>query len=228
MITAVIFDFDGVIADTEAVHYKVFQEVLADWGIQYSWKDYVEHYMGFDDRDAFRQAFSRAGKTIDSGMLGQLIRRKAEVFEERAMRNGIMVLPGVVNLVHTLEKVVPLGICSGALKSDIQPILESAGLASSFPVRVTAEDVQSGKPNPEGYRRAIRLLSEHAGRALAPECGWAVEDTPDGIQSAQAAGLNVLAVANSYPVEMLQEADRVVSSLESVHVVQLNEWLERQ
>lgn len=226
MIAAVIFDFDGVIADTEPLHYQVFQEVLAGYGIGFSWEEYVERYMGYDDRDAFREAFKNAGYPGNPEQVQELIRLKADIFNARARGDALAPYPGVVNLVTELADHVPLAVCSGALRSDIRPILKSVGLSSLFPVLVTADDTRKGKPDPEGYELAMQRLSEREGRTLAASRSWAIEDTPDGIRSAHAAGLKVLAVTNSHPADLLQTADHVVSSLESVNRVALAKWLE--
>ncbi len=226
-VDAVIFDFDGVIADTEALHYRAFQDVLAGRSVQFSWDEYVSSYIGFDDRGVFREAFRRAGISLSTSELDRLIASKAAIFGEITDKEDIGPFPGLTYLVRELEAAVPIAICSGALESDIRPILEAAGLITCFSVMVTAEKVNAGKPDPEGYLLALRLLSEHAGRSLRASDSWAVEDTPDGIQSAADAGLNVLAVTNSHGEQSLKAADRIVSSLESVSLSKLCEWNRR-
>ncbi len=213
MLSAVIFDFDGIVVDTEPLHYKAFQEILVPLGLGYSWEEYLRHYIGFDDRDAFREAFRAAGKTVDGHELTVLIERKAAAFAEIIMR-GVEPYPGVVELVSSLRGKLPIGLCSGALPSDINPILDQLGIADAFDVRVTARDVAASKPDPESYALTVeKLRSLFPGKGITPETSLAIEDTPAGIASATGAGLKVLAVTNSYPEEKLAGAFKVVETL---------------
>jgi beta-phosphoglucomutase len=210
---AVIFDFDGVIVDTEPLHYAAFQRTLEPLGLHFSWEEYVETYIGFDDRDAFRHAFSVKGKTVGREELHTLIGQKADFFCD-VISDGVSAYPGVVDLITQLSlKKFPLAICSGALRSDIDPILAMLGISHCFEVIVTAEDVAASKPDPESYRLAFtRLQTIHHNRFALCET-IAIEDTPAGIASATAAGLMVCAVTNSYPAEKLGHATCITESL---------------
>jgi beta-phosphoglucomutase len=214
-IEAVIFDFDGVIVDTEPLHHAAFQRTLEPLGLHFTWQEYVETYIGFDDRDAFRHAFAAKNRALSPDMLLQLIDRKASVFNE-VIRSGVTAYPGVVALIDLLHThTIPLAICSGALRSDIDPILALLNIADYFKVIVTADDVAASKPDPECYALAFqKLLAAHT-NSFSKEMTIAIEDTPAGISSAQAAGLKVCAVTNSYPAARLEHATFVVESLAS-------------
>ena len=213
MLSAVIFDFDGIIVDTEPLHYKAFQEILIPLGLGYSWEEYLRLYIGFDDRDAFREAFSAGGKQIDDGMLNRLIEEKARAFQ-RTITAGVEPYPGVVALIRSIAGNLPLALCSGALPSDINPILKQLGIDDVFDVIVTAADVAASKPDPESYGLAVsRLRTVFPEKGIIPGNCLAIEDTPAGIASASGAGLKTLAVTNSYPEESLGTADKVVQSL---------------
>jgi len=214
---AVLFDFDGILVDSEPLHYRAFTEVLDPLGMGFPWKEYVETYMGFDDRDAFREAFRAKGTALDEANLGKLVAAKSEAFL-RGLRDGVTAYPGAVPLIETLYAAgIPLALCSGALRSDIDPILAHLGVAHRFDVFVSADDVRRSKPDPESYAVAFARLSERYDMLLtAPEKSVAVEDTPAGIRSAKGAGLRVLAVTNSYGAGELADADWVVGSLEDV------------
>src|ERR1035437_8196397 len=148
---AVIFDFDGVIVDTEPIHYAAFQQTLEPLGLHFSWQEYIEIYIGFDDRDAFRHAFSSKGKILNQDELHRLIEHKATLFND-IIQSGVSAYPGVLDLIfHLNENKIPLAICSGALRSDIDPILDMLGIANYFEVIVTADDVAASKPDPECY-----------------------------------------------------------------------------
>jgi beta-phosphoglucomutase len=213
MLKAVIFDFDGIIVDTEPLHYRAFQEVLVPLGIGYSWQDYLNHYIGFDDRDALRDAFKSCGKTLADGELGKLIEEKGAAFH-RIIASGAVAYPGVLELIRSISGKIPLALCSGALPSDIDPILMQLGITGIFDVIVTAADVRASKPDPESYALAVtRLISVFPTRGVMAGNCLAIEDTPAGIASAKGAGLKVLAVTNSYPEEELTNSDRIVASL---------------
>jgi HAD superfamily hydrolase (TIGR01509 family) len=221
MLSAVIFDFDGIIVDTEPLHYRAFQEVLAPLGLGYSWQEYLEHYIGFDDRDALRAAFSSGGKTLTDGELRHFIGEKGAAFQ-RIIASGVDAYPGVVELLRALSGRIPLALCSGALPADIDPILVRLGITGIFDAIVTAADVRASKPDPESYLLALaRLKQAHPGKGILPESCLAIEDTPAGIASARGAGLKVLAVANSYPERELSGAFRVVDGLVGVDLQSL-------
>jgi beta-phosphoglucomutase len=214
---AVLFDFDGILVDSEPMHHRAFTEVLNPLGMEFPWKEYVEIYMGFDDRDAFREAFRAKGIDLDEANLAKLVAAKSEAFL-RGLRDGVTAYPGVVALIDSLHAAgLPLALCSGALRSDIAPILEQLGVARRFEVVVSADDVRRSKPDPESYALAFARLSERYATSLTvPGKSIAVEDTPAGIRSARGAGLRVLAVTNSYGAGELADADWIVESLESV------------
>jgi len=214
---AVLFDFDGILVDTEPMHHRAFNEVLDPLGMEISWKEYVEIYMGFDDRDAFREAFRGKGIDLDDANLAKLVAAKSRAFQN-GLRNGVTAYPGAVPLIESLHAAGrPLALCSGALRSDIDPILAQLGVAHCFDVIVSADDVRRSKPDPESYALSFARLSQMYDMLLtAPEKSVAVEDTSAGIRSAKGVGLRVLAVTNSYGAGELAEADWVVGSLENV------------
>lgn len=221
MLSAVIFDFDGIIVDTEPLHYRAFQAILEPLGFGYSWDAYVEVYMGYDDRDAFREAFRVRGADLEDRELEGLIARKAAAFLE-IIASGVAPYPGVVELIRSIKESRPLALCSGALRSDILPILEGMDLSGIFDVMVTAEEVSASKPDPASYTLAVRrLAAAFPDRQIRPETCIAIEDTPAGIASATGAGVGVLAVTNSYPAVRLAGARRVVDSLADVNLADL-------
>ena len=216
---SVLFDFDGILVDSEPMHYRAFTEVLDPLGMGFPWKEYVETYMGFDDRDAFREAFRAKRFDLDDARLANLVAAKSRAFQDE-IRDGMTAYPGAVALIESLHAAGrPLALCSGALRSDIDPILARLGVSHRFDVIVSADDVRRSKPDPESYALAFARLSERYGASLTvPGKSVAVEDTPAGIRSAKGAGLRVLAVTNSYGPGELADADWIVDSLESVRI----------
>ncbi|WP_298271263.1 HAD family phosphatase [Geobacter sp.] len=223
MLTAVIFDFDGIIVDTEPLHYRAFQAILEPLGLGYPWEEYVRLYMGFDDRDAFREAFRAGGRTLAGHELERLIEHKAAAFQE-IIAGGVPAYSGVVELIRSIRGRFPLGLCSGALRGDILPILAGLGLSDAFDVLVTAEEVAASKPNPASYRLAAeRLAAAFPERGITPPTCLAIEDTPAGIASATGAGMPVVAVTNSYPADQLRGAFLVVDSLADLRLETLQQ-----
>jgi HAD superfamily hydrolase (TIGR01509 family) len=212
---AVIFDFDGVIADTEPLHFRSFQQVIGAAGMRCSWEEYVRDFIGFDDRDLFRAAHAKLGLPLCDADVRRLVAAKAEAFMALT-REGVPVYEGVPEVVHAAAERFPVAICSGALRSDIEPILAQLGLTDTLSVRVTAEDVVASKPDPTCYRLAVERLSVASGRALRAGGCLAIEDTPTGIKAAHDAGLMVWAVSHTHHTQQLLDADRIFSSLPEI------------
>ncbi len=218
MLGAVIFDFDGVIADSELLHLAGFRHALAAHDISVSEADYFARYVGFDDHDGFIAILTDAGHEAGDVLLDTLMAEKARIFAELA-RERARIFPGVRELLASLrdgESVLPVAIGSGALSSEIELILGVAGLRRYVDTIVAADNVHQSKPHPETYLKACSELARIHGlgaHELAPENCVVVEDTVAGLASATAAGMVTVAVTNSYPAEAL-EADLVVDSLE--------------
>ncbi len=215
---AIVFDFDGVITDTEPLHWDTFRRVLRTRGADCTWEQYCSEYMGFDDREAFETAFVRHGLSLDAETLKQCIAEKARLFSVAAENSDIQPYPGVVRFLQELKsRGIPLALCSGALRCDIDPILEKFGIAEVFSVMSTAECVQRSKPSPEPYQWTIRRLCEVTGRSIRPDHCVAFEDTREGMQSAHDAGLKVIAVLHhGRPVEF-PAALRVIQGFDGMN-----------
>jgi len=211
MLSAVIFDFDGIIVDSEPLHFRAFNEVLESHGITISWNEYCETYIGFDDRDALKAVFKTNRKKLSADTMASLIEQKAELFESYIEKGEASPLPGAVELIKSIPIRLPIALCSGALKQDILPVLKRLGIEGDFSAIVTAEETDKSKPDPAPYRLVLEKLEIDD-----PASALAIEDTPAGIMSAKGAGLKVLAVTNSYDREYLLDADAVVGSLEQV------------
>jgi beta-phosphoglucomutase len=220
MLNALIFDFDGIIVDSEPMHYKAFQAILQPLAIEFSWEEYCKTYIGFDDRDAFRAAFKENGKRVCTRDVNEMIRVKAAVFQQLIHDGEATPLPGAVELIKSIPSRLPVALCSGALREDILPILANLGLNHAFTAIVTAEDTKKSKPDPAPYQLAMKKLDVKDSATVI-----AIEDTPVGIISAKGAGLKVLAVTNSYDREFLMEADAITDSLEDISRLSLEDMV---
>jgi len=196
--SAVVFDFDGVIADTEPVHYAAFQQVLAPLGLSFSWSQYEQDLIGFDDRGVFREVFHRAGRTLSPEEEASLIAAKGRAFSDcirSEAGNALQPLPGVTDWLRKLAGRVPLALCTGALPSDIESLLNRFGFDRYFDVRVTAADTAVSKPDPAPYRLVLaRLRQRFPDRAWTPGHVVAIEDSVAGVASARGAGLRVVRI----------------------------------
>ena len=215
-IEALIFDFDGVVVDSEPVHFRVFREMLGRRGIALTSEQYYSHYLGFDDHDCFAAVCVANGRPADEGEIAAMMAEKTRLVQE-AFGRSVKPMPGAVELMRSAHAAgVPLAICSGALRDEILLAGKTVGAIDLVELVVAAKDVKHGKPDPEGYILAMRLLSQAISQPIAPGKTWVVEDSPAGIDAAKAAGCHVLAVTNSYAADALVRADRVVDSLVGV------------
>src|SRR6266511_313079 len=215
MLRTVIFDFNGIIVDDEPIHFKLFQRVLGEEGITLTEEAYYALYLGFDDRGAFIAGFRDNNRSLTDQKLSELIDRKALYYQD-AIRNHVIIFPGVKTLIYELAPSVPLAVASGALRHEIATILTTAGLLNYFQVIVSAEDVKQGKPEPEIFLRVLAKLNAGASPQIQPANCIVIEDSKEGIRGARQAGMKCLAVTNSHPAELLGEANAVVKSLEEV------------
>jgi beta-phosphoglucomutase len=208
-VAAVVFDFDGVLADSEPIHFRTYQELLAPSGVTLTKEDYCARYLGFDDEGAFTHMAADFGLMLGDEEIEMLIVEKARRFE--AIVSGTNVLyPAAVPCVLRLAARWPVGIASGALRADIDVMLRGAGLDQTFRFIVAAGDVDASKPAPDPYLRAAEL------HGVPPEACVAIEDSKWGLQSARAAGMRTIAVTHTYPHTALTDADRVVNSLDEI------------
>ncbi len=210
MIRSVLFDFNGVILDDETVHRDLFAQVLAPHGVPLSSEDYDALYLGMDDRGCLSTAWEAAKKTpVPESTLRDLIEAKSRLYEIR-MGEGLPLYEGVQSLIRELAGRVPLGIVSGALRPEILHALEKNGLKNLFAFVVSAEDTHHGKPDPEGYLKAYRLLLDRGLHTGGPHEIAVIEDSVQGIAAAREAGMKTVGVGHTYPLSQLLDADRTV------------------
>jgi beta-phosphoglucomutase len=208
-VRAIVFDFDGVLADSEPIHFRVYRELLARSGVTLTKEEYCAKYLGFDDEGAFREMAADNKLLLGDEEIELLIAEKARRFE--AIVSGTNVLyPTAVSCVERLAATWPLGIASGALRADIDLMLKGAHIADRFRFIVAAGDTDATKPAPDPYLKAAEL------HGVPPPACVAIEDSHWGLKSAKAAGMRTIAVTHTYPREALGEADCVVDSLDEI------------
>jgi len=213
---ALIFDFDGVVIDSEPIHLRCFREVLAKRGVALTDEAYYERYVGFDDHDCFAAVFRDNGRTAGEDEIAVMTGEKSALVQA-ALSGPVEPLPGAIELMRAAREAhVPAAICSGALREEIELAGRAVGATELVDVLVAARDVARGKPDPQGYLLAMKLLAEKHSREIDAARSWVFEDTPQGIAAGKAAGCKVLAVMSSYGADELAAADRVVGSLDEV------------
>ncbi len=207
---AAVFDFDGVIVDSEPLHFRSLREALLSERIEITREEYWDHLLAHDDVGSIRLAFERRGECLDAARLERVARVKLERFEE--LIPEISVFPGARELIGALASELPLAIASGARREEIEAILVGIGLRDAFVAVVGAQDACRTKPDPAPYLEAARQLGARVAGLVPGDC-VAFEDSVPGLMSALGAGMKVIGVAHSYPAAKLRSAHRVVDSL---------------
>ena len=207
--TAVIFDFDGVLADTEHLHLRAFQETFAAHGWTLGERSYGERYLGYDDRTTIAAFLRDHDVPVSRDGVEALFREKAAAFDV-LRSSGAVLYPSAAACVKRLSTRFPLAIASGSLRSEIVAILNGASLVSAFRVIVSAEDVGRSKPAPDPYLRAAQLLD------VDPAGCVAIEDSHWGIDAARSAGMRTIAITSTSDVGALAAADRIIRDLEEL------------
>ncbi|MHC4125929.1 MAG: HAD family hydrolase [Planctomycetota bacterium] len=218
MLRAVIFDFDGVITDSEILHWRTFNRVLAPYSITINQKDYYKNYLGLSDKDLFGLFIERGLIKSDTTNVDELIRQKNEIFEKLASSED-RIIEGVRSFLEMLSvNNIATAICSGALLSEIELILEGASLRDFFEVVISADQVRRGKPHPEGFLLTLEKLNQNRADAVTAEQCIVIEDSHWGLQAAKAAGMHTIAITNSYDAEQLAMAEKIVSHLNELSI----------
>jgi beta-phosphoglucomutase len=183
---ALLFDFDGVIADTENVHVAAWERTFGLMGLEVPPEE-CARAVEVDDREFLAEIFAR--KEIAGGDVDGWVRRKQEL-TAALLADSPRVYPGVAELVAALSGRARLAVVSTTWRENIATVLRSAGLDGAFELFVGKEDVRAVKPDPECYLLALKRLG------LAPDEAAALEDSPSGLASARAAGIRVLAIGH--------------------------------
>lgn len=193
-----MFDFNGTLSDDEPILCEIFQELFAEQGRPLSAQEYYDQLAGLSDPEIVRTWLGP-----DNPAVGEVIEKRTERYRKR-VADGSSVPDDAREAVRYAAERVPVGVVSGAARAEIEPVLAAAGLDEHVSFVVAAEDVERGKPYPDGYERAIGLLE------VPPSDILVVEDTEAGVAAAKAAGVRALAVLGTLAPERLAAADEIV------------------
>ena len=207
---AIVFDFDGVIANSEPLHFQAFRDLLAGEGVTLSERDYYDRYLGFDDAGVFRAV------GVETMRVDDLVKQKA-VRLEALERDVSILFPGAAAAIRRLAASVPLAIASGAIGAEIRRVLEREHLSQFFAAVVSADDTAKSKPAPDPYLRVIAQLDAACGGRLAARECVAIEDSRWGLESARTAGLKTVGISHTYDARTLS-ADLVIDALDRLEI----------
>ncbi|OKH35572.1 HAD family hydrolase [[Phormidium ambiguum] IAM M-71] len=204
---AVLFDFNGIIINDEPIHEQLIEQILIAENLRPKRGEFRQICLGRSDRVCLKELFSRRGRVLTEGYLNQLISRKAQAYQERiAEMPELPIYPGLEDFILKLRTAnLKIGVVTGALRSEVQLVLNRANLVKYFSVITSGDDLTVSKPEPDGYLLAIEQLNQEFKNLnlQASEC-LAIEDSPAGITAAKRAGMQVLGVANTYPFHIIQ------------------------
>jgi len=214
VLRAIVFDFDGVIANSEPLHFLAYRDVLVEEGVTLTEADYYARYLGFDDVGAFEAIGASQGPVWDRAQIDGLVARKAMRLAELE-RDASVLFPGAAEAIRRAAAAMPIAIASGARGEEIRRVLIREKLIGCFTAIVAAEDTPVSKPAPDPYLRALALLAPSFNAPLRAADCIAIEDSHWGLESARAAGLRTVAVTNTYPADELS-ADLTIASLDAL------------
>ncbi|MBI4889273.1 MAG: HAD family phosphatase [Acidobacteria bacterium] len=190
---AILFDFDGVLADTEPLHWECWNAVLSPFGVSISWQNYVDHCVGISDREFLETMGRHANPPRQIDELWPLYPQKKELLRDRAM-SGNLILSETRRLLQDLAG-HPMAVVTSSSRLEIEAILKNEKVFHLFQTAVYGDEVANLKPNPEPYLTAMQKLGVTQAIAL--------EDSGPGKQSARAAGCELIEVNHAAEVPQL-------------------------
>ena len=207
----IIFDFDGVILDSENSHFIAFNEGLKNLNINISEDEYYSKYISLDDRGVITNVVNDKNISVTNEEIDMIIKNKNDYFESRLIDNSKL-FPGVEELIIQLSKNFVLSIGSGANRSEIIKTLKNNNIYDYFEIIVSANEVNNPKPNPETYNRVLDNINTdfNINEIIV------IEDSPGGIEAAKSAGLKCIAITNTFDNKQLRKADIIVSNYEDI------------
>lgn len=228
---AILFDFNGVIINDETIHRQLIDDILVQENLRPSGNEYPELCLGRNDYECLEEILYQRGRVVNREYLDKLIHQKSEAYQ--AYINQMEKLPIYEDVIEFIIKIQAsnsnclLGLVTGALAQEAELILTKANIRQYFSVIVGGDEVENGKPAPEGYMLALqRLNQQYPDLELKPSECLIIEDTPVGIEAGQNADIQVVGIANTYPFHMLhRQADWCVDSLKDLDLEYIEQVL---
>ncbi len=214
MVRAILFDFDGVLADSERLHYEALTHVLSEMGLSLGWDEFKRGCIGVPDWDAVQWALKHNGVNDDK-LVAEVLRRKTQIYDAW-LTERLKVADNMADVIKALSQNFALAIASGAFRHQIEAVLSREGVRELFTVIVSCEDYERGKPDPTPFLLAMERLNEFISPPLRPHECLVVEDSPAGIQAARNAGMLCVALRSYYDDEALKDADFIIDDLKGL------------
>ncbi len=211
-IRAIIFDFDGVLVDSEPLHEWAIRETVTPLGWTFTTERFFAEIVGRGDENAFRKIAEWNGAGADEERVAAQLRVKWGLMAEGIEQEKFTIQPGAVELVRAAKARGPVAVCSGSVRETVGTMLERIGVRDVLDALVCGDDVARMKPAPDGYLMAARMLGVEPGECLA------IEDTPTGIRAGKSAGMRVVGVCHTYSAAKLEEADVVVGRIGEIRL----------
>jgi beta-phosphoglucomutase len=211
---AVIFDFDGVLVDSEPMHEWAIRESVSPRGWAFTTEQFEQHIVGKGDENAYRRIAEWNNAALDHAEIAALLKTKWSLMAQGIRERRFAPQPGAAALVHFAAKRVPVGVCSGSVRATVEPMLRELGVFEALGALVTGDQVPM-KPDPAGYLLAAKTLG-----AVPADC-VAIEDTPTGVRAARNAGIRVIAVGHTVKRSMLSHADAFAERIADIDAVML-------
>lgn len=200
---AALFDMDGVIIDSEPLHLAAFRQTLESHNMVLTTEQYNQFFAGRTDDAGIRLYLNSTGGTVD---FSHIMHEKARNYIKLASGQSVA-YSGIVSFIKNLSKKMPLALVTDSLRVEATTALSALDIIECFQVIISADDVEEGKPSPEGYLRARDLLN------IPSEDCVIVEDAPSGILAAKNAGIDCIALTHTHAPEKLSAATKVVGNL---------------
>ncbi len=209
-IRAIIFDFDGVLVDSEPLHEWAIRESVRPLGWDFTRERFYAEIVGRGDENAYWRIAEWNGAPMDEAGIRAILLEKWRLMGEGIAADKFTIQPGAAEAVRAAKRRGPVAVCSGSVTSTVDLMLRRIGLREVLDVLVCGDDVPRMKPAPDGYLLAAKKLGVAPGECLA------IEDTPTGVKAAKNAGMRAVGVCHTVERDMLHEADYVVSRIAAI------------
>lgn len=209
-INAVIFDFDGVLVNSEPLHEWAIRESVRPLGWDFSTENFYAHIVGRGDENAYRRIAEWNGARVDESQLKDLLKIKWALMADGIAAGKYEVQPGALEAMQAAKSKYPIAVCSGSVRATVDALLRKLGMRELLTALVCGDDVPNMKPAPDGYLLAAKLLGASPARCMA------IEDTPTGVKAARNAGIRVVGVCHTVDAGKLHEADLVLGRIDEL------------
>jgi beta-phosphoglucomutase len=228
VLKAVLFDFNGVIINDESIHRELLDELLLAENLPPQGQQFLQVSVGRSDRACLSELLKLRGRFVTDEYLDKLVAKKAIAYRRRLEQlASLPVYPEVVQFIDKLHvSGYKLAVVTGAIRSEVELVLKQGEIDRFFETVVAGDEITQSKPDPEGYLLAVDRLNQlNPDLNLLPSECLAIEDTFAGIQSAKSSGIQVVAIAHTYPFHMLQrQANWTIDSFADLELDRVSEY----